>query len=52
MPGGGVRSSNIGQLATATKAVEYHSSGLISKSSDWLADQNEIELMVQTLNNL
>ncbi len=51
MPGGGVRSSNIGQLAAATKAAEYHSSGLISKSSDWLADQNEIELMVQTLKN-
>lgn len=52
MPGGGVRSSNIAQLAAGTNAVEYHSSGLISKSTDYLADQHEIELMVQSLKTL
>ncbi len=49
MPGGGVRSSNIAYLAAQTHATEYHSSGIIHKSEMYLADEQEINLMVSAL---
>ncbi len=50
MPGGGVRSSNTTQLINETRATEYHSSGLLSKNTDYIADENETSLMVTILN--
>jgi copper homeostasis protein len=50
MPGGGVRSSNIAQLKNLTKATEYHSSGIVLKSDLYLADEEEIRMMVGALN--
>ncbi len=49
MPGGGVRSSNIAQLIKDTKATEYHSSGLITMGEPYIADEEEISLMVERL---
>lgn len=49
MPGGGVRSSNIAQLVSQTGAMEYHSSGLITKSADFVADEAEIRSMAKLL---
>jgi len=49
MPGGGVRSSNIAQLARETNAGEYHSSAIISKAANNIANEEEIRLMVQQL---
>ncbi len=49
MPGGGIRSSNIGQLVNATNASEYHSSALVSKSDNHIADEQEVCLIVEKL---
>ncbi|MCD6012966.1 MAG: CutC family protein [Flavipsychrobacter sp.] len=49
MPGGGVRSSNIAKLVRATNAAEYHSSGIVQKSESYLADGEEIRMMVEAL---
>ena len=46
MPGGSVRSSNIKQLAEDTGAVEFHSSGLVVKGGDYIADEDEVMAMV------
>ncbi len=49
MPGGSVRSSNIALLAGQTGANEYHSSALVSKGVNHIADGNEIRSIVATL---
>lgn len=49
MPGGGVRSSNIRQLADATGATELHSSAILPGNTDNTADRGEIEQMVRAL---
>lgn len=49
MPGGGVRSSNIRQLADETGAVELHSSAIIPGNTNNTADSGEIEKMVSAL---
>ncbi len=49
MPGGGVRSSNIAQLVSSVKANEYHSSGIVQRSDLYLADEEEIRVMVEML---
>ena len=49
MVGGGVRSSNISQLVSQTGATEYHSSGLVSRADNHIADEAEIKLIVQAL---
>jgi copper homeostasis protein len=50
MPGGGVRAANLSQLINDTHATEYHSSGLTTKSTDFIADEQEIKAMVEKLN--
>jgi copper homeostasis protein len=52
MPGGGVRSGNIGQLATTTGAKELHSSGLIAGNTNYIADYEEVRLMAEQLERL
>ncbi len=49
MPGGGVRSSNIEQLIKDTGANEYHSSCLVSKANDQVADEEEVRLVAELL---
>lgn len=49
MPGGGVRSTNIAELVTLVNANEYHSSGIVQKSELYLADEEEIRMMVRAL---
>jgi copper homeostasis protein len=49
MPGGGVRSSNIAQLIKETHATEYHSSGLLKKSDNYIADEQEVKSIVDLL---
>ncbi len=49
MPGGGVRSSNISQLAEKTGATEYHSSALLPDSKDYIADKDEVRMLVENL---
>lgn len=49
MPGGSVRSSNIGQLAHEIKAVEFHSSGLVARGVNHIADEGEVRAMVEAL---
>ena len=51
MPGGGVRSENLQTLVHNTYATEFHSSALISKSNDSVADINEIKALVRILHN-
>ncbi len=46
MPGGSVRSTNIAQLAAATQANEYHSSGIISMAQSQVADPQEVRAIV------
>jgi len=46
MPGGSVRSSNIAQLAQETGAKEFHSSGLVARGTNHIADEDEVRLMV------
>ncbi len=51
MPGGGVRSSNIKQLAIITGATQLHSSALLPHSEGFVADAGEVaELVVQISN--
>lgn len=50
MPGGSVRSANIMQLADGTGANEFHSSCLLSKSDNHLADAQEVKKIVELLN--
>ena len=50
MPGGGVRSSNIAQLVAETGAQEYHSSCLVSRATDFVADEEEVKLIIKELN--
>ena len=52
MPGGGVRSTNIQQIAQQTGAAELHSSGLLKSSQNYIADRDEIVAMVGELNGL
>ena len=49
MPGGGVRSMNIAQLVSGTGAKEYHSSGLVARATDFVADEGEVRLMAAKL---
>jgi len=49
MPGGGVRSGNIAELVKGSGAQEYHSSGLVTKGGNFVADAEEIKLMVKEL---
>ena len=49
MPGGGVRSGNIGQLVSGTGAQEYHSSGLVARATNYVADEGEVRLMAEYL---
>ncbi len=49
MAGGGVRSSNIAQLVGQTGAKEYHSSCLVSRAENHTADEQEVKLIVKTL---
>jgi copper homeostasis protein len=52
MPGGGVRSSNISKLATATNAREFHSSGILSMSTSQIADKTEVTNIIKALKEL
>lgn len=49
MPGGGVRSTNIALLCKETNATEYHSSGILAKSDNYIADEAEIRTMAGLL---
>lgn len=49
MPGGGVRAANIAQLKQLAGATEYHSSGLVSRAGDQLADEDEVRKMVAAI---
>ena len=49
MPGGSVRSSNIAQLIKETGAREFHSSGLTTKEGTFIANEEEVRMMVQQL---
>lgn len=46
MPGGGVRSENIAQLVKETGATEFHSSALIARATDHIADEQEVRMLV------
>ena len=50
MPGGGVRSSHLAQLAKETGAKEFHSSALIARGTDHVADIQEVQMMAGALN--
>jgi len=49
MPGGGVRSSNINALAKETNATEFHSSALTANAASYIADEEEVRLLVAGL---
>ncbi len=49
MPGSGVRSENIVQIAEATGAVEFHSSARIQLENKISVDDNEIKMMLTSL---
>lgn len=49
MPGGSVRSSNIARLQRQTGAAELHSSALINKDQDYIADAAEVRGLVAAL---
>jgi copper homeostasis protein len=51
MPGGGVRSTNIAELAKVTGAKEYHSSGIVARGIMNISDGGEVRAMVQALAN-
>lgn len=51
MPGGSVRSANITQLATETQATEFHSSGLVSRGTNHIANEEEVRKLVEGLRN-
>lgn len=50
MPGGGVRSGNITQLMHITGAPEYHSSCILPGTDGYLANPDEVALLVQSVN--
>ena len=52
MPGGGVRSSNIAQLAAATGAGQYHSSGITAGGDNFVPGYDEIAAMATICNGL
>jgi len=45
MAGGSVRSSNLQQLISATGLTEYHSSALVQRAGDYIADATEVQLL-------
>ncbi len=49
MPGSGVRSENIVQIAEATGAVEFHTSARIELENKISVDENEIKIMLASL---
>lgn len=49
MPGGGVRSTNVRQLATDTGATELHSSALLPGSEGFVADAGEVAMLINNL---
>ncbi len=51
MPGGGVRSSNIGELIIETGAMEYHSSALVARGTNHVADEREVRMLLTSMNN-
>jgi len=51
MPGGGVRSGNIVQLAAETGCREFHSSCLTSRSEGYIADKEEVLAIVRQLSS-
>jgi len=50
MPGGGVRSSNIVQLARETGAGEFHSSCLVARGVNHVANEEEARMIMAGLN--
>lgn len=50
MPGGGVRSGNISELASITGCREFHSSGILKGTTNCISDQHEVSTMVSMLN--
>lgn len=46
MPGGGVRASNIGQLAALTGLSEFHSSAIRARGGNDIADEDEVRGLV------
>ena len=52
MPGGGVRSSDIAQLVRETGAKEFHSSALVSKGTNHIADEHEVRMMADVLKGI
>ncbi len=52
MPGGGVRTTNIGALAAETHAREYHTSGLTNGARNLVASKEEIMAMLDILSSL
>lgn len=52
MPGGGVRSSNIAALASATGATEFHSSAITAASRNFTADAGELAALARALGAL
>jgi len=49
MPGGGVRSGNIGLLAKETGCMEFHSSALVAKGDNDIADKEEIKKLLANI---
>jgi copper homeostasis protein len=49
MPGGGVRSGNIAELAALTGAAEFHSSGVLSRGVVNVSDVTEVRAMVHAI---
>ena len=52
MPGSGVRSDNIVQIAEATGAVEFHSSARIHLENKISVDEKEVRKMITQLSSL
>ncbi|MFI5196230.1 MAG: copper homeostasis protein CutC [Chitinophagales bacterium] len=52
MPGGGVRSSDIAQLVRETGAKEFHSSALVAKGTNHIADEQEVRMMTDVLKGI
>jgi len=52
MPGGGVRSSNIGAIARATGAGEFHSSAILNTADGYTAHEDEINNLLKELNKI
>lgn len=49
MPGGGVRSANIGELARLTGAKEFHSSAITTANAGHEADETEVRALAREL---